>query len=97
MSQKMQRSLSLNHSCEELNSYLMRRGTKMVAVNCECEWDHSSPASEPWFLNTLMYLKRASFFKSAMRDAHTQSTRSTSSSLSWDNRRSCWGVSTITS
>src|SRR5438445_3020340 len=51
MSQKIQRSLSLNHSWAEFNSYLMRRGTKMVAVSWEWAWGHSSPASAPWFLN----------------------------------------------
>src|SRR5216684_1376715 len=93
----MQRSLSLNHSCAELSSYLIRRGTKIVAVNCECACPHSSPAIAPWFLNTLMYLNRASFFKSAMREAHTHSTRSISSSLNCDIRLSCSGVSTTTS
>src|SRR6202158_6148805 len=93
----MQRSLSLNHSCAELSSYLILRGTKIVAVNCECACAHSSPASAPWFLNTLTYLNRASFFKSAMRDAHTHNTRSISSSLNCDIRLSCSGVSTTTS
>src|SRR6267154_1076630 len=55
-SQKMQRSRSRNHSLAELSSYLTRRGTKTVAVIWECAWDHSSPASGPWFLNTATYL-----------------------------------------
>src|ERR1700682_1914609 len=93
----MQRSLSLNHSCAELSSYLILRGTKIVAVNCECACAHSSPASAPWFLKTLTYLNRASFFKSAIRDAHTHNTRSISSSLDCDIRLSCSGVSTTTS
>src|SRR5437870_7021610 len=97
VSQKIQRSLSLNHSCAELSSYLIRRGTKIVAVNCECACAHSSPASAPWFLKTLTYLNRASFFKSAIRDAHTHNTRSISSSLNCDIRLSCSGVSTTTS
>src|ERR1700674_4871659 len=58
---------------------------------------HSSPASAPWFLNTVTYLNRASFFKSAIRDAHTHNTRSISSSLNCDIRLSCSGVSTTTS
>src|SRR5881296_2001840 len=33
VSQKMQRSLSLNHSWEACSSYLMRRGTKIVALH----------------------------------------------------------------
>src|SRR6266566_1270744 len=66
-------------------------------VRWEWAWGHSSPASAPWFLNTLIYLNRTSFFRSAMREAHTQSTRSISSSLNRDNRLSCCGVSTTTS
>src|SRR5258707_986929 len=48
-SQKMQRFLSLNHSCAEVSSYLIRRGKKIVAVPCECACRHSSPAIAPWF------------------------------------------------
>src|SRR5256885_11663496 len=91
-SQKMQRSRSRNHSLAEFSSYLIRRGTKIVAVICEYACDHSSPANWPWFLKTATYLKRASFFKSAMRDAHTHRTRSISSSLNCDNLFSCCGV-----
>src|SRR6266436_2292287 len=93
----MQRSRSRNHSLAEFSSYLIRRGTKIVAVICECACDHSSPANKPWFLNTATYLKRGSFFKSAMREAHTHRTRSISSSLSCDIFLSWCGVSTTTS
>src|SRR5438105_11477870 len=59
---KMQRSLSLNHSCEELSSYLMRRGTNMVAVICEWAWgDRKSTrlnSSHEWISYAVFCLKK---------------------------------------
>src|SRR5262249_24249995 len=48
-----------------------------VAMSWECGCSSEAPAASPWFLNTLTYSKRWSFWRSTMRSRQAPSTAAT--------------------
>ena len=87
-SQKMQRSRSRNHSLRGTQFVLDAARNKNRGSDLRMRVRIFFAGRAALILEHVTYLKRESFFRSAMRAAQTESTRSISSSLNCDMRLS---------